>query len=743
MNYQFNKEIYYDYGKYINLNGIDPQEIVENIQNAGSRKNKVTINCVVQEGEDKQWYLVFTPSATINDILNIKFIVSNENGRIEDQIEIKPTDTEITYHSPVYKYCTVTFPKTQYTSKTTRYYTNFINPNGNGIFEVNLLKYKDNKEHNTDLNQFKYNTEVVLPIEIIEGCDFVNWEINIGENTETGNTSEITFMMPEDNVTIKCYYNIQKFTITWQNENGEILEVDNNVHYGNIPSYNGETPTKEETEEFTYTFNSWSPKITTATGNTTYVATYTSQKRVYTITWLNYNNELIDTTEVEYGVIPTHIEPEREATAQYTYTFKSWEPELSEVVGNVEYKASYNTVVNQYVIQWLDWDDKVLTATTVEYGTTPIYPNAEPTREATAQYTYTFKSWEPTVSEATTDTEYVAVYNSIENEYTVEWYNCDNTLITSETVKYGIMPTIPEDPTYEKPHYICDFIGWDKQVTIVTCDTQYIAQYSETPLQYTIIVNVENGTYDITPEKDSYTYGEKVVITINPFEGYNYEELTDEIDITGNMTLNYECTPNEYNLIIKNVSYGKKEYGSDISQYLTYEPQEGMIHKWMEGKTTFTGTTMPSRDLTLREVWVSASETNVVYYGGMIISDAKNITSEEVLNLQNFEYENGEVFNTTYVQATLNDETIWDTYPNRSDKTAWRNEHGSVLYIAIPKECNVEVKDDLGASYILEKQPNTLIIEGHEYDHYIDTPADPARPSSTPASLNIKITITK
>ena len=123
-------------------------------------------------------------------------------------------------------------------------------------------------------------------------------------------------MMPEDNVTIKCYYNIQKFTITWQNENGEILEVDNNVHYGNIPSYNGETPTKEETEEFTYTFNNWSPKITIATEDKTYVATYTSQKQVYTITWLDYNNELIDTTEVEYGNIPMHIEPTREATAR-------------------------------------------------------------------------------------------------------------------------------------------------------------------------------------------------------------------------------------------------------------------------------------------------------------------------------------------------------------------------------------------------------------------------------------------
>ena len=40
----------------------------------------------------------------------------------------------------------------------------------------------------------------------------------------------------------------------------------------------------------------------------------------------------------------------------------------------------------------------------------------------------------------------------------------DNTIITTEKVEYGSMPTEPQHPTFEKEHYICDFISWDKEL---------------------------------------------------------------------------------------------------------------------------------------------------------------------------------------------------------------------------------------------------------------------------------------
>jgi hypothetical protein len=61
------------------------------------------------------------------------------------------------------------------------------------------------------------------------------------------------------------------YTVTWQNYDGATLETDTNVAEGEIPVYNGETPTRQGA----YNFNGWSPNVTAATGNATYTATFT------------------------------------------------------------------------------------------------------------------------------------------------------------------------------------------------------------------------------------------------------------------------------------------------------------------------------------------------------------------------------------------------------------------------------------------------------------------------------------
>ena len=72
-------------------------------------------------------------------------------------------------------------------------------------------------------------------------------------------------------------------TITWKNYDGTVLEVDNNVPYGTMPSYDGETPTKESDSNYDYIFAGWTPSVVIATQPTTYVATFSNQEITYTI----------------------------------------------------------------------------------------------------------------------------------------------------------------------------------------------------------------------------------------------------------------------------------------------------------------------------------------------------------------------------------------------------------------------------------------------------------------------------
>ena len=83
-------------------------------------------------------------------------------------------------------------------------------------------------------------------------------------------------------------YTIPTYTVTWKNYDGSVLETDTGVVHGTTPTYNGATPQKAEDENFTYTFNGWSPAVSAVTGDAEYTAQFTAvSKRVdpaYTIT---------------------------------------------------------------------------------------------------------------------------------------------------------------------------------------------------------------------------------------------------------------------------------------------------------------------------------------------------------------------------------------------------------------------------------------------------------------------------
>lgn len=65
------------------------------------------------------------------------------------------------------------------------------------------------------------------------------------------------------------------YTVTWKNEDGTVLQADS-VLDGTVPSYAGETPTKESTLQYAYSFAGWDREIVAVTGEATYVATYTA-----------------------------------------------------------------------------------------------------------------------------------------------------------------------------------------------------------------------------------------------------------------------------------------------------------------------------------------------------------------------------------------------------------------------------------------------------------------------------------
>ena len=317
------------------------------------------------------------------------------------------------------------------------------------------------------------------------------------------------------------------YTVTWKNWDGTVLKTDS-VKSGVVPSYTGSTPTKPEDVDNTYTFNGWSPSPSAVTNNVVYVAQFkTNPKPLYSITWNNWNGVTLKTDAVRQGVIPSYTgtTPKKTADDTYIYTFSGWSPTIVAANGNKTYTAQF-TATRKYTITWKNWDDTVLRTDVVKEGVKPVYPGT-PTRPEDTNYVYQFTGWDPVVTAATSNVTYTAQYTPVPKNttFTIIWQNYDGTELKRDTVNAGDTPTYTGDtPTKpEDDNGVYEFKGWNPEISAITQNTTFIAQY-KTYKKYTITwVNYDGNTLKTEkvkvgeipsytgdnptkPETDEYTY---------------------------------------------------------------------------------------------------------------------------------------------------------------------------------------------------------------------------------------------
>ena len=193
----------------------------------------------------------------------------------------------------------------------------------------------------------------------------------------------------------------------------------------------------------------------------------------YTIKFVDYDNFLLSTLKVKEGTVPVYDgeEPYRDPTREYSYTFAGWTPELVAATADTTYKATYTEEIRKYTIRFVNDDGTELQKESLPYGSTPVYKGTTPTKDVTAQYTYTFENWDKPIEAVKKNATYTATYSSVVNSYLVTFDTHGGSNINSQTVPYGGHVTQPADPTKDPTgdaYYVFDGWDFDFENTVVT-----------------------------------------------------------------------------------------------------------------------------------------------------------------------------------------------------------------------------------------------------------------------------------
>jgi uncharacterized repeat protein (TIGR02543 family) len=373
----------------------------------------------------------------------------------------------------------------------------------------------------TIIEEFDVNTSVFeeisnLPNEPIrEGYKFDKWVSSFDSETKT--------------ITIKANYIINKYTINWKNHDGSILKT-TQVEHGELPIYNGETPTKESTVQYTYTFSNWTPNIKTANGNQDYTAEYSSTVNEYQVVFKDWDGSELKSETVKYGEDATApAEPIRAG-----YNFASWNISFDNVKGNLEVIATYTII--KYTVSFDTDGGTSINSFELAPGTSISMPKA-PTKTG-----YTFMGWDkeaPTVMPSE-NLSFKALWKI--NSYTVTFNTLGGSNIANETYDYNTLVKVSHQPTKNYN----TFEGWllnGQRVTEFVIKGNVTLTASWKLIDYAIKLNPNNGAQldDVivqygavinslpSPKKEGYLFSgwlynlEKVNLPYTFTEGKNIE----------------------------------------------------------------------------------------------------------------------------------------------------------------------------------------------------------------------------
>jgi hypothetical protein len=453
-----------------------------------------------------------------------------------------------------------------------------------------------------------YGTTITLPkVPTEKGYTYSEWQSEYtGTTVPAHNVEYVT--VKTANTYILAYY-----------DNGELVKEDEYEYMETIIPYSYEKPG--------YVVSEWTNLPTQMPYNNV-SAHCTSEIMRFTVTFMDQNGNIVETVEgVPYGTEINTILPM--APEGYSYEFD----EVVEGQVKSEMTISLFKVVNKY--------DVTINGEIVSlaYGT-DIIAYVNDNYKAEEGYHIVITASHDTVpADNTATVEFVFEANVWVLTYSTE--GADENISGSEEVAFGtnIFSVLPST---DKEGYI--FNGWfdeEKQQQLSAADTMpnnnltVIGTYDIKSFEVTIFDEdnkIFNKSYVYKTKLSSVLNDEAIVeyVTAQSANGQtvsfvlNGEPINEEMEITSNIDIYVEKTPNEYLLTFMNGNEIISEALVKFGETIKYPPMENKtegdveyVFVW-EGKS-YNGEPMPAKDLKIVGNYQEKAEAPI-YYGVFVTS---------------------------------------------------------------------------------------------------------------------------
>lgn len=351
---------------------------------------------------------------------------------------------------------------------------------------------------------------------------------------------------------------INTYTIKWLNYDGSVLETDENVQYGTMPTYDGDVPTREESASHTYTFSGWDSEIELATSDKEYRAQFSETIKTFAV---NFGSNI--TVLVEGEPITSGERLDYGTSVTISYSESLGYQKTSFKVNGDEQENNYSILVTEQIT--VEYSESAINYTltynldsgslsgqkesyTIEDETFTL---PTPTKQG-----YEFLGWSGTGLEEITKTVTIEKGSTGNREYTAKWqilqftysfYNGE-ILLKTEMVDFGsaiVQPdTIPTKASIDGVNYV--FSGWNPEVPEHISDKNltFYAQFKEetftSGLNFTYSAFDDAYIVDIGSVQDTTitvpaTYNNKNVVEVKA-EGFANSETLNSITFEGNIT---------------------------------------------------------------------------------------------------------------------------------------------------------------------------------------------------------------